>query len=126
MKKEAKHQVLLNQYLREKRLYGYYELKQTDKDTFYFTNLEKHQYEGLQATEKEGLVWKLSDEDQRQKPCDTFCSPPLPSFVVIKFRDGFYFINIKKIVELRENNSLGITLSQAKEIAERIVRQKRT
>jgi len=126
VKKEAKLQILFNQYLREKRLYGFYELKQTTKDTFYFNNLELHQYEGLQATEKEGLIWKLSDEDRRQKPCDTLCIPPLPSYVVIKYSDGFYFINIKDIVRLKEEQIIGITIQKAREIAERIVRYKNT
>ena len=121
-RKEKNWQVLFNQYLRKKRLYGYYELKQTEKDTFYFTNLELNQYEGLQATEREGLVWKLSDEDRRKKPCDTFCVPPLPSYVVIKFPDGFYFIRIKDIVKLRESKAVGVTLAHANQVAERILR----
>ena len=118
---EQKWQTLFNQYLREKRLYGFFELKQTIKDFFPFAKIELHQYQGLQATEREGLVWKLSDEDSRQKPCDTLCIPPLPSYIVIKFPDGFYMIRISHIVNMRESGVIGITLAQAKEIAEKIV-----
>lgn len=121
IKKEARWQTIFNQYLREKRPYGYFELKQTMKDLFPFSKIEKHQYEGLQATEKEGLVWKMSDEDQREKPIDSLCTPPLPSYLVIKFPDAFYMIRIKEIVEMRENGAIGISLERAKEIAEKIL-----
>ena len=119
---ESNWQIIFNAYLREKRLYGYYELKQTDERTFYFSHLKLNQYEGLQATEAQGLVWKLSDEDRRKKPCDTFCTPPLPSYVVIKFTDAFYFIRIADIVALREGGAVSISLDKAKELAERVVR----
>jgi hypothetical protein len=119
---EAKWQILLNQYLREKRLYGFFELKQTNTLSLAIGKIETHQYEGLQATEKEGLVWKLSDEDRRKKPCDTLCIPPLPSFIVIKFPDGFYFIRIKDVVGLVERGVVSITKYWAELNAERIVR----
>jgi len=124
MKKEARWQVIFNQYLREKRLYGYYELKQTEAGSFPLSKIETNQYEGLQATEKEGLVWKLSDEDRRRKPCDTFCTPPLPSYIVIKFSDGFYFIRIKDIVHLVETKAVSVTKKWAETNAQRILRVK--
>lgn len=124
-KPEAKWQILWNQYLREKRkkgeMYGFYELKQTTKTSFPFSKIEIHQYDGLQATEKEGLVWKLSDEDRRQKPCDTICIPPLPSYIVIKFPDGYYVIRIGEIVKMREEGGISITQEMAKDKAERII-----
>jgi penicillin-binding protein-related factor A (putative recombinase) len=123
-KSEAKWQVVFNQYLREKRLHGFYELKQTSATSFPISKLELHQYEGLQATENEGLVWKLSDEDRRKKPCDTLCIPPLPSFVVIKFPDAFYFIRIKDVVELVDKKATSITQLHAAKVAQRIVRVK--
>ena len=121
IKKEAKWQIVLNQYLREKRMYGFFELKQTLKDFFPFSKIEQHQMDGLLATQKEGLVWKLSDEDQRQKPCDTLCIPPLPSYIVIKFPDGFYVINIRDIVKLKDSGLIGITLEKANEIATKVI-----
>jgi penicillin-binding protein-related factor A (putative recombinase) len=124
-KPEAKWQIIFNQYLREKRkkgeMYGFYELKQTTRNSLPFSKIEIHQYDGLQATEKEGLVWKLSDEDRRQKPCDTICIPPLPSFIVIKFPDAYYIIRIKEIVKLREGGGISITVQQAKDVAEKIL-----
>ena len=123
MARSEKHwQQIFNQYLREKRLHGYYELKQTSADSFPFSKIETNQYEGLQATKKEGLVWKLSDEDRRLKPCDTLCIPPLPSYIVIKFEDAFYFIDIDDIVAMRERGEAGITKARANVIAKRILR----
>jgi hypothetical protein len=121
MKHEAKAQIVFNQYLRERKPHGYYELKQTDKGYFPFSKIEQVQYDGLQATEKGGLVWKLSDQDMRPKPCDTFCTPPLPSYIVIAFGKAFYFIRIKTIVKMKEEGKISITLAEAKEHAEKIV-----
>jgi hypothetical protein len=122
MKKEAKWNTILNQYLREKKFYCFYELKQTDLDYFPFSKIETVQYDGLQATEKNGLVWKLSDEDQREKPCDGMSIPPLPSYLVIKFKDGFYMIRFKEIVHLRELGIISVTRSLAEKLSEKIIK----
>jgi hypothetical protein len=121
IKQEAKWQVMFNQYLREKKIYGFFELKQTKADSFPFSKIETVQYEGLQATEKNGLVWKLSDEDRRPKPCDGFSIPPLPSYLVIKFIDGFYMIRFGKIVEMRDTGRISITKNEASQLAEKII-----
>ncbi len=121
-KKEAKWQTIWNQYLRETKIPGFFELKQTTKNSLPFSAIEIHQYDGLQATELSGLVWKLSDEDSRQKPCDAISIPPLPSYVVIKFPDAYYMIRIGEIVKLRENGGIGLTVEQAGEVAEKVVR----
>lgn len=124
-KPEAKWQILWNQYLREMQskgeMYGFYELKQTTKESFPFSKIEIHQYDGLQATDKSGLVWKFSDDDMRRKPCDCVSIPPLPSYIVIKFIDAYYAIRIEEIVKLREEGKISITREQAEKIAERIV-----
>lgn len=124
-KPEAKWQTIFNQYLREQQkkgeMYGFYELKQTAKNSLPFSKIEIHQYDGLQATEKSGLVWKFSDDDMRRKPCDCVSIPPLPSYLVIKFPDAYYVIRIRDLVMMRENGSIAITLQEAAKIAERIV-----
>lgn len=117
---EAAWQTIWNQYLREKKYYGYFELKVAEK-ALAFSRIESVQYEGLQATEKSGLVWKLSDQDQRPKPCDTISAPPMGSYIVIKFNNAFYVIRIEEIVKLREAGRIAITWEQAKELAEKIV-----
>lgn len=121
MKKEAKSQVLFNQYLRKKRMYGFFELKVARGGTFNLNDIEDNQYEGLQATEKQGLVWKLSDEDRRKKPCDTLCIPPLPSYLVIQFGKDFLLIRFKKIVHLKESGYVSISLKNACQIAEVVI-----
>ena len=121
-KNEAKANTLLNRYFRETRFHCYYELKHCDGNSFAFYKIEQVQWDGLQAMENEGLVWKLSDEDQRQKPCDGFCTPPLPAYLIIRWPDGFYFIRFKDIVEAKEEGDIGITRDTAKVVAEKIIR----
>jgi len=121
-KSEASWNTVLNQYLREKKIYCFYELKSIEKDSFSFARIEKVQWEGLQATEKNGLVWKLADEISRPKPCDGFSIPPLPSYLVIKFKGEFVFIRFERIIELRDEGVISITKSKAKEISERIIK----
>ena len=120
-KTEAKFNTILNQYFREKKLYCFYELKMAEGERFPFYKIEPHQWEGLIATENKGLVWKLSDEDQRQKPCDGFCIPPLPSYLIIKWPDAFYLIRFKDIVVLKEIGREYITKTQAQAKAEKVI-----
>lgn len=120
--KEAKYQVIFNQYLREAKMYGFFELKQTDAQIFPFSKIETVQWQGLQATQKNGLVWKLSDEDQRQKPCDCLSIPPLGSYLVIKFKDGFYIIKFQKIVDLRDEGVISIGRVDVEKIADKIIK----
>lgn len=90
--KESQRNTILNQYLREKRMYCYYELKVVKGKTFNFNKIEDNQDEGLPALQKSGLVWKWSDEDSRKKMCDGACLPPLPAYVVLFYESKFYFI----------------------------------
>ena len=122
MKKEAKWNTILNQYFREKRLYCYYELKQTNTETFAFAKIESGQDEGLPALEKSGLVWKFSDEISRPKPCDGACLPPLPAYLVISFKDVFCLIRYEEIVNLRYEGVISINRSKAEELSEKIIK----
>lgn len=114
-------QILFNQYLRKKKLYGFFELKVAKGGTFNFNDIEDHQYEGLQATERNGLVWKLSDEDRRKKPCDTLCIPPLPSYLVVQFGSVFYLIWIGIIVKMKGEGRISITREEAEREAEIVI-----
>ena len=124
MKKEARYNTILNQYMREKQFYCFYELKQTSLETFAFAKIEKVQWDGLQATEKNGLVWKWSDEISRPKPCDGASIPPLPSYLIIKFKSAkeFYLIRFGKIVELRDNGIISIHRSVAEKLSDKIIK----
>lgn len=124
MKREAKQNTILNLYLREKKLYCCYELKQTLLDSFPFSKIEKVQWDGLQSTERNGLVWKLSDEESRPKPCDGLSIPPLPSYLIIKFKDEFCLIRFEKIVALRNEGIISVSRSRAEEISDKIIKFK--
>lgn len=118
---EAKNNQTLNQYLRETRFYCYYELKVAKGGTFNFKNIEVNQDEGLPALAKHGLVWKLSDEDSRRKPCDGFCTPPLPTFLAIKFKQTFYLIPYSEIIEMKEGGMKSINEDLAMQCATKII-----
>ena len=123
--KEAGSNTVLNQYLREKRkegFYCYYELKVARGNTFYFSNIETNQHESLPALANEGLVWKLSDEDSRRKPCDGFSAPPLPSFLVIKFGQTYCFVEYRRILKMITSGSTSISLDEAIETSEKVLR----
>jgi len=122
MKREQKWNTVLNQYFREKRLYCYYELKQTNTEYFQFAKIESGQDEGLPALEKSGLVWKFSDEISRPKPCDGACLPPLPSYLIIKFKDIFCLIRYEEIIKLRYEGVISITKTRAEELSEKIIK----
>jgi hypothetical protein len=120
-KREAKWNTILEQYFREKKFYCYYELKQTETESFAFTKIRKVQWEGLPATERNGLVWKLSDEESRPKPIDGLSTPPLPSYLIIKFKDKFCLIRFEKIIEARNEGYIAISRSMAEELSDRII-----
>lgn len=102
-------------------MYCYYELKVAKGNTFNFGKIETNQDEGLPALAKEGLVWKFSDEDSRKKPCDGGCFPPLPSYLVVKFKTVFFFIDYARILELKAQGAKSISREQAHELSTRIV-----
>lgn len=123
MKKyEAKWQTIFNQYLKESKMLGYFELKRTENDYLPFNKIEDHQIDGLLACRNNGFVWKLSDEDSRQKPFDCFSTPPLPAYLVIKFPNGFYCIEIEKIIKMKKDGMVRITQDEAEKKASKIIR----
>lgn len=122
-KTEAKENTILNHYLKEKKkegFYCYYELKLAKGGTFNLSNIEVNQDEGLPALENNGLVWKFSDEDSRQKPCDGASLPPLPSYLVIKFKKRFYFIRYEYISNLKLDGHKSINEKLAGSLAEKV------
>lgn len=102
-------------------MYCYYELKVAKGKTFTFSKIEENQDEGLPALQKEGLVWKLSDEDSRRKPCDGFCAPPLVAYLVIKFGPKFYFIQYGIIQGLKKDGQVSIDEEDAYVLSDKVV-----
>lgn len=122
--REAKANTILNQYLREKRkdgFYCYYELKVAKGLYFQFSKIEENQKEGLPALDKEGLVWKMSDEDSRKKPCDGFSGPPLPAYLVIKFGLTLYFVRYRIIQTMMDNKEVSISEDECKALSDRVI-----
>lgn len=119
--RESSSNTALNQYLREKKHYCYYELKVARGNTFPFSKIEDVQNESLPALEKEGMTWKFSDEDSRRKPCDGGCFPPLPAYLVIKFGSRYCFILYGNIARLIEAGRKSITETEAISLSTLIV-----
>lgn len=118
-KREADFQSVFNQYLRKKRMYGNFELKQTTGKSIRFDAVEPHQGVGLLAASAEGFVWKYSDQDQRQKPFDCSSIPPLPGYVVLRFPKHFYIIKIERfLLEKVESDRLSITEERSRALAD--------
>lgn len=118
---ESKYNTTLNQYLRQAKLYCYYELKVASGGTFNFKKIEENQDEGLPALANDGLVWKLSDEDSRKKPCDGLCTPPLPAFLIIVFNRTFYFIEYSIITKMKNEGRKSITEKEAENLSTKIL-----
>ncbi len=126
IRQETKDQIKFTNYLREQNkkglMYGFYELKVTNLESLAFSKIEIHQYDGLQATEHSGLVWKWSDQDQRLKVCDCVSIPPMNSFLVIKYKGNeYYVVRIGEIVKLREGGVISITRKMAEKLATKII-----
>lgn len=121
--RESKANTLLNQYLRNKRMYCYYELKVCGGNLFPFSKIEQNQDEGLPALAVEGMVWKLSDEDMRKKPCDGFCTPPLPAYLVIHFaqKQLFVFVEYRFIQQMRAAGRKSISYDEAVALSTQVV-----
>jgi hypothetical protein len=102
-------------------MYCYYELKVVKGKTFNFSQIEINQDEGLPALNREGLVWKLSDEDVRKKPCDGFCTPPLPAYLVLYYDSKFYFIDYGVIVTLQKKGEKSLKAGDFERFSTRIL-----
>lgn len=123
-KREARFQVVFTNYLKEmnkKKFYGSFELKRTITDSISFKALKPHQESGLSVIGKQGLVWKLSDADPREKPCDCISTPPLPPYVVIKFKKLATIISLGDLLKEEETGAKTLTLQRAKDIAKYII-----
>ncbi len=120
--REASKTTDLNKSLSKIGIYGYVEYKQTTKNTFNLSNFESHQLPSLSACQDSGLVWKLSDADPRQKPCDTLSLPPgMTSWIGIIYDDCCCFIYLDRILLLKDNGAKSITKEKSTELATYIV-----
>lgn len=118
MKHEASFQSIFNNYLRSKKLHGYFELKATKYLSLPFDAVEQHQIESLRAAEMMGLVFKISDMDIRIKPFDCLSTPPLQAYIAIKYHTFFAVITLDAFLKERDASSRkSLAEQRAKDIA---------
>jgi len=123
-KSEARTTTIWNKYCRAEGVLGYFELKYTGTSKFNLSKFEAHQIDSLIAMQENGLVWKLSDSDMREKPCDVLCTPALTSYVVITYKTVFCMIPVNLISILIDAGAKSIGLEEAKELSEKVVHMK--
>jgi len=118
MKREANFQTLFGQYVRKKKLYGNFELKQTTTSSLPVTikGTLKRQTESLVTAQESGLFWKHSDADPREKPCDCSFIPPVDGYMVIKYPGQFSIINVYDFIS-ESKRVKSLTKKRAEEIA---------
>lgn len=122
MKREADFQTQFNRYLRETKMIGAFELKQTKTYLLPFSALKEHQEHGLLAAQINGFVWKLSDADPREKPFDCISTGTIPAYVVIKYPKLFAIIKIEAFIKERNESVLkSLPRERAKEIATKVI-----
>jgi len=120
--REAHKTTVLNKALQTMNIYGYIEYKQTKTSTFNLSNFEPHQLPSLEACQSNGLVWKISDADPRQKPCDTLSLPPgMTSWIGIIYDDCCCFLYLDRVLDYKLHNK-SITKDKAKELATYVVK----
>ena len=127
-KREASFQTLFNKYLAKSDLQGYFELKQTGGNTYLFSSMPQHQFDSLWAAHETGLIYKLSDEDSREKPFDCIKMPGrlggLPAFVAIyfrKFRTAVVINFDDYFREARTSGKKSMTLERASSLAKKTI-----
>lgn len=121
-KREAKYQTLFNKYLRKTGMLGYFELKQTKAKSIPWSAIQPHQLAGLLAAREGGLVWKLSDEDQRRKPFDCFSVPALEAYVVVFFGATCCIIPIKTFLYAKDRSEdPSLSMEFAEDLAIKVI-----
>lgn len=125
-KREATFQTKFNSWLRNVyKQTGAYELKQTQKEYWPYSNLAEHQEAWLLSVANGTAVYKISDESIGYKPFDCFCFNHAPAFVVILYPSKkFYLISINNLIYYRDFRAKKKSLKEeeAKEIASLMAR----
>lgn len=118
MKREAKFNSEFRKWLKESPLLSSaIELKQTTTNSLPFSALAPHQEMALLASKHNSLMFKLIDAGY-QNPFDMFFLVKSGAWVVIKYPEGFYVVDIDDFIKERESSDRkSLTEERAKEIA---------
>lgn len=119
MRREAAFQTKFNEWLRGSyKGTGAFELKETD-GPLPFIRVEAHQKNSLSAAKHGILAYKIPDDSRSFKPFDCFSLSGVPSYIVVKYRRGdFYLIDVDTFIEEdRRSVRRSLTESRAAEIA---------
>lgn len=114
-KREASITPKIEKYIELKKIFGYFEIKQTTTDTFSLSSFEPHQIAGLLAASENGIVHKISDADPRLKICDVVSIPPMASYVVIRYPKNVFFIHPAVINHLLRFGQKSLSIREARE-----------
>lgn len=97
--KEKDFQTIFSKYNSIAKIVGNFELKDTlGKKSYPYDGFEPQQIPSLLAAEVDGYRIKYSDADQRLKPFDYSSNPPMPGFIVIRFKKNFYIISVTRFL----------------------------
>lgn len=120
IKREASFTLLFRHWLRANpQISAAFELKQTQTDSISFSCLQEHQADALRAVKsRQGLLYKAPDDSRGVKPFDLFYLKDTPAFVVIKYPQSFYLIDIDTwLLESSRSKRRSLTSSRAEALS---------
>ncbi len=119
IKRESKFGQLFRHWIKSKPMYsGAFELKQTRTNSLPFSAVQEHQLHALRAAKGEGILYKAPDDSAGVKPFDFFYLRHAYAWVVIKYPNAFYIIDVEMFSHEKALSSRkSLTEQRAKEIA---------
>lgn len=79
-----------------------FELKQTQTNSFAYSDLKEHQVNALLAAKHKRILYKVTDDSLQAKPFDFFYLSSANAYVVIKYPLGFVMIDIDVFLNLKK------------------------
>lgn len=125
---EAKFTIMFRHWLKANPLptSAAFELKYTDTDRMNFAVVQEHQLKALTTVKYKQLLYKAPDDSRQTKPFDLFYLSNEAAYVVIKYPDGFYLIDVDDFIyeknQSREKGIYSLTSARAHEISAYSVR----
>lgn len=120
MKHEAKFTIEFRHWLKENPFISSaaFELKYTLTDSLAFIAVRPHQRDALLAVKHASLLYKAPDDSMGMKPFDLFFLKNAGAYVVIRYPDSFYVIDIDDFLkEEKRSERRSLTSERARSIA---------